>query len=485
MTITVTQGYQNAVDQYLGGSGITWADLGSSPYGSWTNWTEYKPVPQNVIVQVDDDLETIAVRTPTCEIDYEGALTSIQLKISSTGSFSGEETTINFTDGVAVDWEGGRYYRWTIEVEADGETLPLIEDVETSYLTGITQELVNNLSIPSTAVDSSGHTVVTNTISKVVNVQATTLQGGFYVEDGYMIDTQTTGSEYLRTAKSITNVGVTQVTDQVYAGDYSFFWDGSDDFAVDNPDNYFNDSQDTTWEAWIRFDNIPSDSVVIAYIHDKDSSDGYRQPLLLRYVWDGANHSLLCNVQGNNNINNVSSGTDPFTTDTWYHIAVTHTASTGSTSLYIDGTLQNTETYGSPIGIDTTDQSRMALGCEISTVDGSFTGNERLDGWMDNVRVSASVLYSGASFTPPTQLYDRTDTLFLLTEALSDTVLADFGADRYIEQQLGGIAVIESKNPLTVRVVDYQGNPWDGTVDVVIRGFPKIESSANGVSATV
>ena len=484
MAITQTQGYETSYGVYRGGSGITWADLGSSPYGSWTNWTEYKPVPQNVIVQVDDDLGSDGVRTPTCEIEYNGALTSIELKISSTGSFSGEETTIAFTDGVENDWEGGRYYRWTIEVEADGATLPQITDVITNYATGYVEELINSLSIPSTAVDSAGHTVVTNTISKVVNVQATTLQGGLYVTEDYLIDTQTTGSEYLRTAKSITNSGVALVTDQVYAGDYSFRWDSTDDFAVDNPDNYFNDSQDTTWEAWVRFDDIPNDTVVLALIQDKDNTDGYRIPLQLNLVWGGASHTLQMNVQGNNNINNVSSSTDPFLVDTWYHIAVTHQGSAGVSELFIDGVSQGTEDYGSAIGIDTTDQSRMALGCGISTVDGSFTGSNRFDGWMDNVRVSASNLYPTA-FTPPAQLYDRTDTLFLLTEALSDTVLADFGADRYIEQQLGGIAVIESKNPLTIRVVDYQGNPWDGTVDVVIRGMPKIESSANGVSATV
>ena len=484
MTITVTQGYQTSYGVYQGTSGITWADLGSSPYGSWTNWTEYKPVPQNVIVRVDDDLGSVVIRTPTCEIEYEGAIASIQLKISSTGSFSGEETTINFVDGTEYDWVSGRYYRWTIEVEASGEILPQITDVITNYATGVIEELINDLDIPSTATDSAGDTVVTNSISTVVNVQATTLQGGVYVEDDYVIPLQNAASGYVRTAKNITNSGVTLDSTTVKSGTHSFRWDGGDDFAVSNPDNYFNDAQDTTWETWIRFDNIPNDSVRIATIHDKDNSDGYRPPLLLRYVWDGANHSLLCNVQGSNNINNVSSGTDPFTTGVWYHIAVTHQGSAGVTELFIDGVSQGTEDYGSAIGIDTTDQSRMALGCEISTVDGSFTANERLDGWLDNVRISSSVLYS-SSFTPPVAFADRTDTLFLLEDALSDSVLTDFGDGTYFVTQRGGIAVVESKNPLTIRVVDYQGTPWDGTVDLVVRGMPKIQSSAAGVAAVI
>jgi hypothetical protein len=34
--------------------------------------------------------------------------------------------------------------------------------------------------------------------------------------------------------------------------------------------------------------------------------------------------------------------------------------------------------------------------------------------------------------------------------------------------------VIKQKNPPQVEVVDYSGNPWDGTVDVVLRGLPKV-----------
>ena len=154
----------------------------------------------------------------------------------------------------------------------------------------------------------------------------------------------------------------------------------------------------------------------------------------------------------------------------------------GTLELFVDGVSIGSDSYnGGPIGIDTDGVSVMAIGCALSNVDGSFAGTQRLDGYIDNFRVSSSILYTD-TFTPPTDLYDRTDTLFLLTEELADDVIPDLGDDEYFVTQRGGVAVVESKNPLTIRVVDYQGAAWDGTVDLVVRGLPKIVSSAAGVS---
>jgi hypothetical protein len=60
----------------------------------------------------------------------------------------------------------------------------------------------------------------------------------------------------------------------------------------------------------------------------------------------------------------------------------------------------------------------------------------------------------------------------------------DYVAPDYTMTQLGGVAVVQSKSPLAIQVVDYTGAPWDGTVDLVLRGLPAIVQTSSGVVRT-
>jgi hypothetical protein len=75
----------------------------------------------------------------------------------------------------------------------------------------------------------------------------------------------------------------------------------------------------------------------------------------------------------------------------------------------------------------------------------------------------------------PTQLFtnDEFTTLLIQNSLTDDSGYEDNGIE-YIIEQSGGSPVIRQKNPPQVEVVDYNGNAWDGSIDAVLRGYPKI-----------
>jgi len=75
---------------------------------------------------------------------------------------------------------------------------------------------------------------------------------------------------------------------------------------------------------------------------------------------------------------------------------------------------------------------------------------------------------------------DPNTILLLHGEDYTDDGGDDFGEGPYIIVQSGGSPVINSKNPPVVSVVDFNGFAWDGTIDAVLRGLPKIEQLDDG-----
>ena len=128
----------------------------------------------------------MALRQPTLVVANQGDL-GITLKISDTGTFTGEETTIDLSDLAAKDFVGGRYYRWIITVAATASVpIPSAIGADPNYNTdNIVVELQNSVDVPSTPTDSTGYTLITNNLGLVQNVQATALQGDPYVVVDY------------------------------------------------------------------------------------------------------------------------------------------------------------------------------------------------------------------------------------------------------------------------------------------------------------
>ena len=460
-----------------------WSDLSAITWADWSNgWyfpdsvtppyadSDYTGTAfETMVIQIDDDLDTVGNRRPKCFFNVIGDI-SVQLKISDTGSFAGEETTINFVENTPVTYTSGRYYRWTLTVTDNSSTeLPIISSIGTSYDTSLALELFDDLELSTLSTDSEGAKIVTtNTIGLVTNVQGTALQGTDYVVDDYIV-TPTEQATYLRSnTVTVNNTNTTISTSVKKFGTGAFEFDGTAKLDMDDTTLY-DETNNHTIEFWLNVDQLLSTTDGI-YAAEQSPAVAC---LIGNVQQDGAGFRFV------NQINGQTSGTRTDRTsvlnfDTWYHIAVV-IAGTGAT-IYVDGTQDSANLNDSIVG------GRKTFGGVffIGTTSG---GSADFDGYIDDFHITESSKYSG-SFTAPTEAMtvDQNTKLLLNADDFTDNNGINYGTDKYIEDQIGGAVVIESKNPLTVKVVDYNGNTWDGTVDLAVRGFEKVTLTTEGVA---
>lgn len=450
---------------------ITWADLGSSPYGSWSNWTSWKIPDSNPIVQlqIDEDQGSVGYRTPLLTYGYSGDA-AVVLKISDTGSFSGEETTYNLAFETPTSYVAGRYYRWTITVTTNSTvTEPYLDYYITNYTSDLIEEVLNDVDVFASATTS-----LNSNLGLIRNIQATALQGDPYVVDGYVITAQ--DSTYTRTPKTVSSttppVGspIVVSTENPKVGNNSFKCQNANALYVDLNSEIAGTS-DFTFEAYIH---VGSSSV----------NSNSRNPIF----YDGTAGEFQLNVRGSTSysadkwklehIVNIGGTTETqvgaeLDIDTWYHIALVRSGTDLKT--YVNGTEYASDTVsGSLITLDTP--------MFIAGLDPLISGYSCFEGYLDEVRISSSARYT-ASFTPnPAPHANDPDTVLLLhAEDFTDDGGVSYGTGAFFVTQQGGSPVIKSKNPPQVVVVDYAGSPWDGTIDAVLRGYPKIQLTTTGV----
>jgi hypothetical protein len=476
MTTTITQGFEGNFKEILPEDNTTWADLATSPFGSWANWTSWHPSPKDIQVQIDDDLGSLAANQPLLDVPHEGEL-SVTLKISSTGSFTGEETSIDLSTGTAQSYSTGRYYRWNITVTTDSDTtIPLLGTAESRYINELVVEVLNDVSIPA-PTDSTNKTLVSTDLGYVYNVQATTLQGGLYVDEGYFIEYQTASTDsYFPTATLRTPIANTETNSPQYSssikkiGTHSYLHSDTQDDAITwavTPD--FNN--DFTLEFWFY---LPTSE------DQTSDTTGTASPWLLQIENSGDTDAYLAKYDaGDNSVqfvmdvgeSNITLDGGTFSRETWHHYAVSRDDTT--LRLFLDGEV-----------VDTLVLTTQTFDAVTSFGVGNHV-TDKLKYYMDQLRVSDSCRYT-TTFTPQTNPFtDDANTVLLVSfdNTSADDVGTDYGFTYYIERQLGGVAVVETKNPLAMRVVDYQGTAWDGTVDLVLRGLGKIQQTANGVES--
>lgn len=180
MSTTLTNAFQSQGYVIQPTSAVSWADLGSSPYTSWSNWTLWNPQPNTATVEILEDTGASAPRLPILPLQYQGTIT-VSLDISDSLDSAGDlvsPTTINFVEGTEYAPVSGRYYKYTITLDTDSTTpspyviLPTIlfnddkitdvrEDIDTSTLSG--------------TIDARQ---LTTTVGIITSLTATALQGG-------------------------------------------------------------------------------------------------------------------------------------------------------------------------------------------------------------------------------------------------------------------------------------------------------------------
>jgi hypothetical protein len=465
-TVTVLTGEQVS-DIYTPVNAFDWADLGSSPYGSWSNWTSWRiPANTNVVVQLDDDLGSSDYRIPFLEVIQQGDI-SISLKISDTGTFTGEETTVNFVFETPASFSKGRYYRWTLTATANSEfATPIIQFFRTFYDTTLSVETLEDVDVFANSTTS-----LNTNLGLIRNIQATALQGDPYVVDGYVIASQ--DSSYTRTPASLTNSGSSIVAGRI---ENAFeFGGGADAITVALAQELPQGTTDFTFETWVYVDNsfVGNDETGYVIFSPLDSAASGDFFFFIEDNTTYASVAYQIEFDGSNVFPNQSPVDLQISTDTWHHWAVVRNGSI--IQMYLDGVLLDTKTL--PGGVNAV--------CN-ATVDNIIIGgnnfNQGFIGKIDELRITTTAKYNSA-FTPQTWPFtnDPGTVLLLHAEDYTDDGGTVYGSDPYFIIQKGGSPVIKQKNPPQVQVVDYNGDAWDGTVDVVLRGYPKIQFTNGGV----
>jgi hypothetical protein len=121
MPTTITQGFQAGGKINATGT-KTWTNLGNSPYGSWTNWTKWNPVPNDIIVEIEEDTGAVSQKTPllACVAQGDMAITLVigDTRHATTGAIIAH-TTITFATNTDYDYTSGRYYKATITISGN------------------------------------------------------------------------------------------------------------------------------------------------------------------------------------------------------------------------------------------------------------------------------------------------------------------------------------------------------------------------------
>jgi len=470
MSETLNSGHYGFFREILPEDNTTWADLATSPFGSWSTWTTWHPDPVDIEVQIDDDLGSIELRQPTMTLGKQGDL-GIVLKISDTGTFTGEETTVDLSDGTAKDFVGGQHYRFVITVGTTVDVaLPSVAQIDVNYTSdNIVEELKNAVDVPSTATDSSGYTLIDNNLGLIQNVQATALQGGLYVTDGYVLS-ELANRDYYRTGKTITNSGTTFTTEAQF-GTHSFQFADEDSFTVpqDSQGEFMTNGEDFTVEFWIYIPTGASMTSGTVCLLPKSSFGG--NPLEI-YVTTSPSLEITANIW--NSTTGTNGGSASLSYDTWQHIALTYDGSSNSMNFFVDGSQEFAPTLG---GVFEEVSTNLQIG---------DPGTDGFEGYIDELRWSNSQRYTGSSFTVPTQAFINDPNTLLLLHAdndFTDDGGIEYSQEEYFVTQYGGIAMVQTKNPLSITVTDYNGSAWDGTVDLVLRGVPKIQQTDFGIDS--
>jgi len=485
MTETIVTGRREGTAIFPDNS-INWGDLGSAPYTTWSSWTSWKVTTgTQVQIQYLDDQGSIASRVPNLRVlDFDGDL-SVELDISDTGTFTGEETNITFVVDAENTFVSGRYYRWTITVDANATyPVPVLGDYYTFYTTDLSVETLEDVDVLANYT-----TTLSTNLGLVRNIQATALRGDPYVEDGYI---QTADENDARFPTVVDNIGPTGVTltssddaDNFVSG-YSVLNFKGVDSAGDSNVLRISDStsiqeafggtltgtNDWTMEFLVRdLSGITGAQFLITQQDIEANHTGATESwvLFVNSTLSSDTVAFRAGAAGSQYTLNISEppGSSPFVGG-WNHIAIVRDGST--VSLYMNGTRYDTDTYS-----ETDVQSSPVIIGGVDSDSDNLPDSYDTDLLMTGIRVSNTARYSGASYTVPTQIFtnDEFTTLLIQNSLTDDSGYEDNGIE-YIIEQSGGSPVIRQKNPPQVEVVDYNGNAWDGSIDAVLRGFPKI-----------
>jgi hypothetical protein len=193
MATTITQGFE-ATSKINATGTVSWTSLGTSPFATWSNWTKWNPVPNNIIVVVEEDTGAVSQKTPLLACVAEGAM-SITLVIGDTLNASGvivPHTTITFAANTDYDYVAGRYYKATVTIAGNSE-YPVPEISYAPRFTFANEQIVENKFNINTATlggTIDARPVATDLIGTVTGCIITAQEEGVTYSSGQLQDRQ-------------------------------------------------------------------------------------------------------------------------------------------------------------------------------------------------------------------------------------------------------------------------------------------------------
>lgn len=168
-------------------------------------------------------------------------------------------------------------------------------------------------------------------------------------------------------------------------GGSSMAFDGTGDYAVSRGNTILLGSGAFTVEFWVYFNAVNNSTV--KYLYDFRTASATSASFLAQETtnawtyWNGAGSSVTTGLSGST-----------FATGQWYHVAITR--SSNVLYCFVNGT---------KVSSDPADSSNYASA--TLTLGARYSGSDGLNGYIDDVRLTAGVARYTANFTPPTAAF--------------------------------------------------------------------------------
>ena len=281
--------------------------------------------------------------------------------------------------------------------------------------------------VQGTAIYTANFTPPTSPLTAIENTSLLTLQNNQPVNNSTFLDNSTNNFLVTRAGNA------TQGTFSPYGGNWSNYFDGSGDYLSLASNAAFNQNTAFTVECWVN-------SSAGGYFFTQLNS-GY---LGLNYTADTRK------IQVDKSFVGVQiTSTNSFAFNQWHHVAMSYDGTT--TRLFVNGTLEGSVAGGGS-----------ASGAELRI--GNYnTGSNFYTGYISNLRISNSALYTSA-FTPSTTPLTPTANTRLLTCA--DSRFVDDSINNFTITKGGDTSVqrFSPFNPSSITPTSYSGY-FDGTGD--------------------
>lgn len=171
---------------------LRWEELGDSLVGTWADWTNWNPYPNDITVEVLADAGSKGAFTPSANFVFEGSMTADLLtgdELDSNDAIVTPTTTTVTEDGIT--YSEAQFFQFNITVTTDSATaLPTMTLPNMSLGDVITEEYLTNIDTSTLSSDSLGARELDTNIAVATTMVITAHQEGVTYANGEFQDRQ-------------------------------------------------------------------------------------------------------------------------------------------------------------------------------------------------------------------------------------------------------------------------------------------------------